>query len=59
MCNETGYMGRFASFSTGFFLFFRGLQWEKVGNFFFSVFFFIFTTTHVTPRQTGGEGGGW
>ena len=51
--------GDLPAFQLGFFYFFRGLQWEKVGNFFLAFFFFIFTTTHVTPRQTGGEGGGW
>ena len=48
---------------TGFFLFFKGLHFVAKGfknscsrNFFYKVFFSFYTPTHVTSRQSGGEG---
>ena len=57
------YLRRFGSFSQGFFFFFKGLHFAAKGfknscsrNFFYKNFFSFYTPTHVTSRQSGGEG---
>ena len=50
------FLGRYARFSWGFFLLAGTYIGEKSKTFFLIHFFFFFTPTHITTRQTGGEG---
>ena len=49
------FKGRSARFFLGFFLL-AGTYRGKSKVFFLNSFFFLFTSTHFTTRQTGGEG---
>ena len=50
------FLQRSTSFFLGYFLFWLGPTVEKSRPFFLKKIFFIFTSTHITTRQTGGEG---
>ena len=55
-------LGNLGAFYYGFFYSFKGLQFLEKGyknscsRIFFQHFFFFFTDTHITIRQSGGEG---
>ena len=50
------YFGEICQLFPGVFFFWQGPTGKKSGAFFLNSFFFLFTPTHITTRQTGGEG---
>ena len=50
------YFGEICQLFPGVFFFWQGPTGEKSRAFFLNLVFFLFTSTHFTTRQTGGEG---